>query len=197
MHVRSTEHLAREVMAGQTMEVMGYVNPTNDGLLAPWMMALDRAQRLVDTIQVVCDAIATQPVMTQAPIATPAPFKIGDRVRVKADYLISGETYCWAGDIGVIWHSGNSALWVNFANQGNTKMRGDGLWLVIADQIEHAGLDLSPAEDADMEARFGPELDAEIEALNANAMPCAAVDPFYHPAFAKALKTVRPRDEAV
>lgn len=55
------ETIAREVIHGQTDEVIGLVNPINDGNLAAWMMALDRAQRMVGTIQTVCDAISARP----------------------------------------------------------------------------------------------------------------------------------------
>jgi hypothetical protein len=74
---RMTEHrlmetIAREVMEGQTREIMDYVAPENDGMLAPWMMALDRAQRLVGTIQRVCDAISARPSVGNAALRASA-----------------------------------------------------------------------------------------------------------------------------
>lgn len=64
MNTRAHETIAREVIHGQTDEVIGLVNPVNDGNLAAWMMALDRAQRMVGTIQTVCDAISARPMTT-------------------------------------------------------------------------------------------------------------------------------------
>ena len=66
MSIRATEVLAREIIDSQLLEILGYINPTNDGLLAPWMMALERAQRMVGTLQTVCDAITARPVLSPA-----------------------------------------------------------------------------------------------------------------------------------
>lgn len=60
MEIRATECIAREVIQGQMDEVLGLTNPVNDGNLAAWMMALDRAQRMVGTLQTVCNAIAAR-----------------------------------------------------------------------------------------------------------------------------------------
>ncbi len=59
--IRATECIAREVIQGQQEEVQGLINPVNDGNLAAWMMALDRAKRTVGTLQTVCDAISARP----------------------------------------------------------------------------------------------------------------------------------------
>ena len=78
--IRATEFLARETIDGQLLEIVGYINPTNDGLVAPWMMALERAQRMVGTLQTVCDAITARPVLSPAQEAlqaiAAAPFEI-------------------------------------------------------------------------------------------------------------------------
>ena len=60
--MRTTEAIAREVVAGYVQDALGYINPTNDGLLAPWMMARSRAQDAVDALDTVCKAIAARPV---------------------------------------------------------------------------------------------------------------------------------------
>lgn len=64
MEIRSTETLAREVIDGQMDEILGYINPANDGMLSAWEMARDRARRMVGTLDTVCKAIAARPLAT-------------------------------------------------------------------------------------------------------------------------------------
>lgn len=66
MEIRATEAIAREVIQGQIDEILGLINPVNDGNLAAWMMAGDRAKRLVGTLQTVCDAITARPFVRPA-----------------------------------------------------------------------------------------------------------------------------------
>lgn len=58
---RSSESIAREVIAGQFDEIQGYTNPVSDNMLSAWSMALDRAERMVLTLRAVCDEIAARP----------------------------------------------------------------------------------------------------------------------------------------
>lgn len=69
MEIRAHEQIAREVIDGLTDDILGYVNPTNDNCLAPWMMALERAKEAVVAIQAVCDAISARPAMNPGQMA--------------------------------------------------------------------------------------------------------------------------------
>lgn len=63
MNIRATESEARKVIDGQMDEILGYINPANDGHLAAWMMAKERAMRMVYSIQTVCNSIAARPML--------------------------------------------------------------------------------------------------------------------------------------
>ena len=63
MDIRPTETIAREVIDGQMDEILGYINPANDNMLAAWEMARDRAQRMVRTLNEVCRTIAARPLV--------------------------------------------------------------------------------------------------------------------------------------
>lgn len=63
MEIRATEQIARQTIDGLVDDILGYINPTNDNALAPWMMALERGKEVVLALQTVCDAIAARPTM--------------------------------------------------------------------------------------------------------------------------------------
>lgn len=61
MERRATEELARETVQAFIDEILGYTNPVCDNNLAAWMMARERAKRLVATLDIVCTAIGARP----------------------------------------------------------------------------------------------------------------------------------------
>lgn len=63
MEIRATEEIAREVIEGHIQELLGLTNPTLDNNLAAWMMAEERAKRMVATINTVVTAISARPVV--------------------------------------------------------------------------------------------------------------------------------------
>jgi len=69
MSIRTTEEIARENIQGYLQDIAGYTNPSNDGLLAAWMMARRRAQDLVNDLDTVCKAIAARPPLTMEQVA--------------------------------------------------------------------------------------------------------------------------------
>lgn len=60
---RATEEICRSTVDGLTDQIMGLINPANDNTLAPWMMAVSKAQELVVVLQTVCDTISSRPMM--------------------------------------------------------------------------------------------------------------------------------------
>ena len=57
---RPLPDIARLTIAGLMDDIQGYTNPTNDGQLAAWMVAKQRAENIVFALQEVCDHISRQ-----------------------------------------------------------------------------------------------------------------------------------------
>ena len=113
---RTTEEAARHTVDGLTDDLLGLINPANDGMLAAWQMALERGKEIVMALETGCKAIAARPVVngntalraiadeppfSEEPFAADIAqtiaarkargFKVGDRVR------ISDECTVWQG----------------------------------------------------------------------------------------------------
>lgn len=66
---RTHEEAARHTIDGLVDDVLGYINPANDGMLSAWTMALERSKEIQAALQTVCDAIAARPMMNPGQMA--------------------------------------------------------------------------------------------------------------------------------
>ena len=60
---RTTEEAARHTIDGLTDDLLGLINPANDGMLAAWQMALERGKEIVMALETGCKAIAARPAL--------------------------------------------------------------------------------------------------------------------------------------
>ncbi|WP_133244650.1 hypothetical protein, partial [Listeria monocytogenes] len=49
--MKPTEQIARETIEGKAEEILAYTHPMNDGRLAAWMMAEERAKAILRAVQ--------------------------------------------------------------------------------------------------------------------------------------------------
>ena len=88
--IETAEQAMRQKITGLTQDVGGYINPANDGMLAPWMMARVRALEAVDALTYAIDAIGARPYMNpgQAALAALAAEPVDDLLNDLEDQLM-------------------------------------------------------------------------------------------------------------